>query len=331
MGMKEFIIRRTIQTVIIFFIMITFNFFLFRIMPGDPTAILVGNPNITQETRERIIQQFGLDKPLWMQYILYIRELFRGDLGVSFYFTGEPVVKIILGQRMINTLVLMGSATALSVLIGFITGVVSAWRRGTKLDISGLIISIVFFSTPSFWLGLVILLVAGYYLHLIPLGGTITRGLAHANVFHYIADYLHHLIAPMITLTLVLYGGYYLMMRNSMLETLTQEFIVTAKAKGLPEKRIMFKHAARNAMLPLVSMVAVNAALIVGGAIVTETVFSWHGIGSLMFLAVASKDYPVLQGIFLIISITVLLANFIADILYAVSYTHLTLPTTERV
>lgn len=316
MGLKEFVMKRTIETVIIFFLIITFNFLLFRIMPGDPTAVLVGNPHITQEARMRLIHQFGLDKPITVQYTLYIRELLTGNLGVSFYFTGEPVASIIFGRRMINTIVLMGSSTTLSVIIGILLGAFSAWRRGTKRDISSLILSMTLFSTPSFFMGMVLLLTAGYYLNLIPMGGTITPGLHHANIFEYLADYLRHLIAPMLTLTLIFYGEYYLFMRNIMLDVLTQDYIVAAKARGMPDRKIIFKHAARNAMLPMVSVIAISTAFIVGGAIITETVFSWYGIGRLMFLSVTSKDYPVLQGIFLILSLSVMIANFIADTLY---------------
>lgn len=316
MGLKGFIIRRSIEVVIIFFLMITFDFFLFRIMPGDPTAILVGNPHITEEARRRIIHQFGLDQPLWLQYLLFFKSLLRGDFGESFYFTGYPVSEIIFGNKMINTLALMTSSVALAILIGIIFGIVSAWRRESKLDVISLITSMTLLSSPSFFIGMILLLVFGYYIRIIPIGGTITSGLKHATTIGYILDYLHHMAAPMITLTLIFWGQYYLFMRNSMLDVLTQDYIVMAKARGVPKRKIMFKHAAKNAILPLISVVAINAASIVGGAILTETVFSWNGIGRLMYIAVISNDYPVLQGLFIILSIAVLISNFIADILY---------------
>lgn len=302
--------------IIIFFSMITFDFFLFRVMPGDPTAILIGNPNITEEARRRLIHQFGLDKPLWVQYVLFIKNLLKGNFGVSFYFTGEPVANIIFGSKMINTLALMGSSTALSIVIGILLGAFSAWRRGKKIDLGLLVTSMAFLSSPSFFIGMILLLIFGYYLHVIPIGGTVTAGATYPNFISYLLDYLHHLIAPMTTLTLIFCGQYYLFMRNSMLDALTQDYITMALARGIPTRRIVYKHAAKNAMLPLISVIAINSASIVGGAILTETVFSWDGIGRLMFLSVMSKDYPVLQGLFIIFSVAVLLANFIADILY---------------
>lgn len=316
MGLKDFVIRRGVETVLILFIMITFNFFLFRVMPGDPTSILVGNPHITQEARLRMIHDFGLDKPLLTQFVLYIKSLFKGDLGISFYYTGEQVAKVIFGRRIVNTLILMGSSTALSIVFGIVLGAVSAWKRGTKQDITSMSISLALYSTPTFWLGMMILLVFGYYFNLIPMSGTITPALAHANILHYIADYLHHLIGPTVTLTLIFYGGYYLLIRNTMLDVLAQDYIQTVRAKGASDRTIIFHHAARNAMLPMVSIIAINIALMVGGAIVTETVFSWYGIGRLMYNSVMSKDYPVLQAIFLVLSLMVLIANFVADIVY---------------
>ncbi len=316
MGLREFVVRRAIESIILLILATALNFFIFRMMPGDPFAMFIENPNFKPETKKLLIQRFGLDKPLWEQFLIYFKNMFSGYYGISFRYL-QPVSELIFSIRLVNTVVLMLSSTLFAVLFGVIFGVISAWRRGTKIDISSLVISLILYSMPVFWLGLLIILVFAYYLGIFPFGGTISRGVHHVNLLHYISDYVWHLIPPMTTLTLINLGSYLLIVRNTMLDVLTQDYMLTAKAVGLDNRTILFSYAMRNAMLPLVTIVALNLAFVMSGAVLTETVFSWYGMGRLIYASVMERDYPVLEATFWFISVMVILANLISDIIYA--------------
>ena len=315
--MRDYLIKRGVSALVTLALAIILTFFLFRIMPGDPTRTVVGDFRVTPEVRQMLIHQFGLDQPIWVQFILYIRNLFMGNLGVSFQYRGTPVTSIIFGRRLFNTFILMGSSIGVALVIGIIVGTVAAWKRESKFDILTVIFSLVTYSMPVFWLGMLIILVFGYYLNSIPIAGTITVGMTYSNVFEYAADYLHHMTGPFVTLTLSFIGFYFLIMRDSILDVFTEDYMLTAKAKGLSDRKILFRHAMRNATLPMVSLMAVEVTYLFGGATMTETVFSWYGIGRLIYEAVVMADFPVLQGIFVIMSVLVISANFCADIAYA--------------
>jgi len=315
-GLREYAIRRAIECVVLLILATTLNFFIFRLMPGNPLAMYIENPMFKAETKQLLIKRFGLDRPLWEQFLIYFKNMFTGYYGISFRYL-KPVSELIFGPRLFNTVVLMMSSTLLAVLLGVIFGVVSAWRRGTKVDVSSLVVGLVLYSMPVFWLGLLILLVFAYYFGILPFGGTITRGLHHQNLLHYIADYLWHLLAPMTTLTLINFGSYLLIVRNTMLDVLTQDYMLTAVAIGVDKRTLLFSYAMRNAMLPLVTIVAINLAFVMSGAVITETVFSWYGMGRLIYSSVMERDYPVLEATFWFIAVMVIIANFIADIVYA--------------
>ncbi|MHA1577019.1 MAG: ABC transporter permease, partial [Candidatus Thorarchaeota archaeon] len=183
-------------------------------------------------------------------------------------------------------------------------------------DTGSTVTFLVAYAMPVFWIGLLMLMVFGFQFRLIPLAGTITRGLVHANPLHYALDYLWHMTGPWIVLTLSFIGGFYLVMRDSVLDVFTQDYILAARAKGLKERTILYGHAMRNAMLPMVSMIAVNLPYLISGAMITEFVFSWSGLGLLVYHSVLSVDYPVLQGVFLFLATITLFANFLADVLY---------------
>jgi len=317
LGMRDYLVKRGASALATLALAIVLNFFLFRIMPGDPTRTVVGDFRVTPEVRQVLIHQFGLDQPLWVQFILYLQNLFMGNLGVSFQYRGTPVVSIIFGRRLLNTFILMGSSMGLALIIGITIGTIAAWKRESKFDISTVIFSLVTYSMPVFWLGMLIILVFGYYLGSIPIAGTMTVGLTYSNVFEYAADYLHHMTGPLVTLTLSFVGFYFLIMRDSILDVFTEDYMLTAKAKGLSDRKILFRHAMRNATLPMVSLLAVEVTYLIGGATMTETVFSWYGIGRLIYEAVVMADYPILQGIFVVMSVAVITANFCADVVYA--------------
>jgi len=315
--MRRFIINRAIQSIAIWYLIITFNFLLFRVMPGDPRIALVREAGMDPAVRQRVIARFGLDRPLWEQYGLYIVNLFRGDWGISFSHFNTPVVDVIFGHRLANTVILMGSALLLSIVIGIVMGVVAASRRNTVLDKSSIVFFLVTYSIPIFWMGLLLLLYLGFHLDLIPLAGTITRGRHYANVFEYALDYLWHMVGPTIALALSFIGSFFLLMRDSVLDVFTEDYMEAARAKGLTERSILFKHAMRNAMLPMISVIAVNMTYLISGATMTETVFSWAGLGLLTYNSVLSADYPVLQGIFLLYAAIAVISNFTADVIYA--------------
>jgi len=317
MGLKEYVARRTLSSLVTFLLIIALNFFIFRIMPGDPTRLIAKDARLQPEQRELLRKRFGLDKPIWDQFVLYIINLFKGDLGYSFQFQGTPVLQVVLGRRLINTLLLMGTSIAVALAIGISLGTLAAWKRGSKIDVGTLVLSLVMYSIPTFWMGMLIILVFGYYMGWIPLSGTITTGVEYSSFFDYAADYLHHMVGPLVTLVISFIGYYFMLMRNSLLDVFTEDYMLTAEAKGLKNRTILFRHALRNALLPMISVIALEVVYLFSGATATETVFSWNGLGLLIYESVVKADYPVLQGIFLFMAAAVLIANLIADIVYA--------------
>jgi peptide/nickel transport system permease protein len=312
MKSKRYYIVRLVQSVITLWLILTLNFFLFRLLPGDPIRLLFSDPRIPLETMEALRTQFGLDGTLWQQYSLYLLNTIRGELGTSFVYNA-PVAEI-LAERLINTIVLLLPATILSIFLGCLLGIVSAVRHGRAADFIALSLSQLLWATPAFWLGLLFMMFAAGHL---PLSGMITAGLSGPSFWERTVDLARHLIMPMTTLSLVMLGQYAIVMRNSLMDVLTENYMLTAKAKGLSGLRRLFSHALPNAVLPVMTLTALNLGLLIGGAIQTETVFTWPGVGRLVFDALLRRDYPVLQGAFLVISVCALLANLAADLLYS--------------
>jgi len=314
-GTWRYIGQRVVQTLILWFAIITLNFIIFRVMPGDPRMALIGR-GLSPELRTSLVERFGLDRPLLEQYWLYLVNLFQGDMGYSFSHFGEPVWETLFEFRFANTFILMGASLIVSIIIGMLIGVLAAARRDSKIDSGSTVVFLIAYALPVFWIGVLILYYFGFQLNLIPLAGTITRGYDHINFLDYMFDYLHHMIGPFLVLTLSFIGGFYLIMRDTVLDVFTQDYILAARAKGLKERTILYGHAMRNAMLPMVSVIAVNVPFLVSGAMMTEYVFSWSGLGLLTYNSVLTVDYPVLQGIFLFLATITLIANFAADLLY---------------
>jgi len=313
-SLASYFVKRTVFAVVTIFIIISFNFFLFRILPGNPIELLYRNPMLTKDQIDALYHEFGLDKPLWEQFFIYLLNSITGNLGISFYYK-QPVTNILI-PALENSLILLIPATILSIVLGIITGVISAWHRGTKVDLTLLGSALALYTMPTFWLGSIFIIIA---LHIggIPVSGMYSLGVYYNGIIPRMLDLLSHLMLPLITLTLVLYGEFTIIMRNSLIDVFTEDYIVTAKAKGSDDKRIIWKHAYPNALLPMVSIIAINFGLVVAGAVLTETVFSWPGIGLMIYDAIISRDYPILQGAFIIISITVVIANLIADFIYS--------------
>jgi peptide/nickel transport system permease protein len=304
---------------VILLIILSINFSLPRAMPGDALSYLT-DPGadmpvrMTEEKTEFLLAYYGLDKPLSEQYINYMVGIIRGDLGLSIYYNA-PVLEVILG-RLKWTLLLVGTSTAIYMTLGILLGAKSAWARGRKKDI-GLLISILSISSlPSFFLGILLSIFFAVKLGIFPLSGAQTVFATYSSPFEEVFDILHHLILPAATLVIAHIGGTYLLMRNSMLGVLGEDYIMTARAKGLSERHILHRHALVNALLPIVTMAAMTVGFMIMGTIFVETVFAYPGIGNLLYKAILYRDYPLLQGIFLFMTIAIVGANFIADMIY---------------
>lgn len=315
MGLGGYIARRIAYNLIILFMIAVINFILFRLIPTDPVAIVVAGRYVKPAQIAALTKLYGLDKSLYQQFFDYIYAMFTFQFGVSFS-NGDAVINGIL-PRIPGTLELLIPSTIISIIIGILIGVVSASRRGGIFDGFVQALSLFTYALPVFWLGFVFLLVFFVGLHWFPSGGISSQNPPPIGLLDTIIDRLSHLTLPTLCLVLISVGGWALLARNSLLEVLTDDYIVTAKAKGLANRAVLYHHAFRNALLPVVTQIAITFGFILSGAVLTETVFSWYGLGRYVFLSLQSLDYPVLQAIFFLIAVTVVFANFIADIAYA--------------
>jgi peptide/nickel transport system permease protein len=292
---------------------VIFNFFLFRVM-GDPTSQFVRLPNATQEELDKLRADYGVDKPILGQFVDYAGDTVRLDLGIS-QRSRESV-----GNEIVDalpwTLLLVGTGTLLATLVGSWLGVVAATRRGRRTDDSLLGFSLFTYAAPEYWIGIILILVLAVWIPILPAGQQVTPGVEFSSFLSEALDVAEHLILPATAMTLMLLGQYFLIMRSSMVDVLTEDFITVKRATGLPWERVVRRHAVPNALLPLVTLSAIQFGLVVGGAITIETIFSWPGLGELTFNAINDKDFPVLQGTFLVFSAGVILANLLADCLY---------------
>jgi ABC-type dipeptide/oligopeptide/nickel transport system permease component len=308
----DYAIKRIGFAVVTVFVAITINFFLFRVLPGTAVTNLARVPNATTQLRHALVNEFGLDKSKWTQYVLYLKQLLHGNLGIS-YANRQPVVSNLWGDLK-NTIPVVTIATVISLILGVATGVLSAWRRGGAIDHVSTNVALVFYSFPTQWIALILLFALSRYL---PTAGTDDPFLLHQPpLWQHLQNIAQHMVLPVITLVLTLYGGNTLIVRSALLETLGEDYVLTARAKGLKPRRVMRAHALRNAMLPIVTLVALSLGSIVAGAILMEVVFSWPGIGNALYQAVNQRDYPMLEGGFLIITVSVVFFNLVADLCY---------------
>jgi peptide/nickel transport system permease protein len=310
----EILLKKIGQVLVTLLSVATFNFILFRVLPGDPIRLMARAGHLSPEAIARLRQVFGLDRPLVVQYFYYLRNIATGELGISVTYR-RPVAEI-LQERIANTLILLGAATVIVVVVGVVAGVVAAARRGSRVDGALVITSLVFWSLPTFWTGLVLVIILGVYLNAFPISGMTSPGLDSALSFANLGDIGRHLILPTLTLAIVDMGQFTLITRSSLIDVLTEDYILTAKAKGLPARKVLWAHGVPNALLPVITTTALYVSLVVGGAIQVETVFSWPGMGRLMYDAVLRRDYPLLEASFLLSAATVILANFLSDIAY---------------
>jgi peptide/nickel transport system permease protein len=293
------------------------NFVLFRMMPGSPERILLGRiPGVPAEVVDATRARWGLDKPLFPdQFVSYVTSTVRGDLGFSYSERGRTVGDVLL-QHLGPTLLLFGLGEVIAILLGLALGAYTGWRRGGLVDHIGNGISLVLYATPYFLLGMALLLVFATGLGWFPTFGMVDAGRDYANIFEELVDIGRHLVLPLATVSLGLVGQYAILMRSSVIETMTEDYVTTAHAKGLTDGRVLRSHALPNALLPTVSLVAINLGYVVAGAITVEIVFNWPGLGTLTVEALEARDYPLLQGIFLLLSVGIVFANLAADLIY---------------
>ena len=313
--MSRFIIGKISQYALVLWIAVTLNFILPRAMPGNPLALLAGEEVnlLTAQQRAQLMASVGLDQPMPAQYLRYLQNLLRGDFGYS-YQLNKPITAI-LADRLPWTLLLTGTSLAVSTLIGVTLGALAAWKRGQRGDVGLLGFFVFLESLPSFWVGMLLVALFAVQWPLFPTFGAITPWVNYQGS-EYLGDILRHLALPLTTLTVVSVSGTFIVARYSMLAVLGEEFITVARAKGLSERAVLFRHALRNALLPVATVFTLNLAFAFGGATVVETVFSYPGVGRLIYEAVLKRDYPVLQAAFLMITIMVVAANILADIVY---------------
>jgi peptide/nickel transport system permease protein len=314
----RFVLRRLGFYLLAFWVCLTLNFLLPRLMPGDPVSRMFARSQ-SRMTPEQVLQLrklFGLDdRPLWEQYVGYVGSVFSGEMGISISRFPTPVSEVIAGQ-VGWTLLLGGTALVIAVLVGNVLGVVAAWRRGGALDSVFPPLLVFVGSFPYFWLAMGALYLFGVTLGWFPLRHAFSAGSVPGWSGVFVSDVAAHLVLPALTIVVVSVGGWMLAMRNTMIATNAEDYIVMAEAKGLRPGRIMFRYAARNAMLPAVTSFGMSLGFVVGGALLTEVVFAYPGVGYQLLSAVQALDYPLMQGIFLTITAAVLLVNFLVDLVY---------------
>ena len=314
-----FVARRLFFYLVAFLVAASINFLIPRLMPGDPIDIMFSQSGtrLSVENLAALKQTFGfVDGPLWQQYLTYLGSVFTGDLGISVKYFPTPVSDV-LGRALTWTLVLMGGATVLSFALGTLLGIVAAWRRGSRFDVTVSTTAIVSTATPAVVVALFGLFVFGFTLQWFPTGYAADTSIDPAFSAEYILSVLYHAILPIMTLSVVLTGDFLVTMRNNMINLLGEDYITMGRAKGLADRRVMLMYGARNALLPGVTNLAIAIGKILGGSLVTEVVFNYPGLGNTLYKAILGRDYPVIQGQLLIMTLAMLTANFLADIAYA--------------
>lgn len=313
--MIKYYAKKVLQYAIVLLVAITLNFLLPRIMPGDPIKYMVGEDYVymTVEERDALREEHGLDDPWIKQYGRYLGNLLKGDLGYS-YQNGRDVSEMI-GEKIPWTLLLSGINIVLVTIVGVVFGTIAAWKRGSKTDLFLNNLMAFFKSMPSFWIGMILIAIFGVALGWFPVYGA-ESAYARLKGWDKIVDIAHHLVLPEITLLIVSVSSIFVTMRFSMINVLGEDYIVMARMKGLSERTIKYKHGMRNALIPVITVVMMNMGYILGGATVIETVFAYPGMGRLLYDSVIGRDYPLIQGCFLISTLCVVAANIIADLLY---------------
>ena len=321
MGLRGYIGRRAILALLILFVIATLNFIIFQVLaPIDPAATVL-DPNMTAETMERIRVMYGLREPLHIRYLKYLRNMFTWNFGYSFRSLRQ--VSTEMSWRLTNTVLLLGSTLVVTIMVGIPLGILAASRRGTKTDLVTIGAGMFTWGVPTFFIQLLFLLFFSYYVQYI-IGFTVFPPSGITDIppppepIAYMANVAWHLAMPLLTLVVSGFGAWALYTRNILLDSLTQDYIVTARAKGLSERSVLYRHAFRSSLPPIVTIVALSIPGIITGAIITEQIFSWPGIGSWYISGLTTGDYPVIQAVMFMYAFLVIIANIVADLLYGV-------------
>nr|WP_239642975.1 ABC transporter permease [Nocardiopsis alkaliphila] len=311
-----YVLGRLMTAVVSLFAVIVAGFFLFRILPGDPVRAMTEGREVTAEQREELRRQFGLDQPLWRQFLDYAEGLLRLDLGVSFQYR-ESVVDLIL-ERLGPTILLAGTGTVIAALLGLFLGSRAGWKPGGRGDRVNTAIALFFWSVPTFWLGLLLIVLLasgrGFMPGLFPTGGMVDPGLTGS--LERALSTARHMVLPVITMVAVIYAQYLMIMRSSLMDEKGADYLTTARAKGLRDVLVRRRHAVPNALLPTVTLIFLNLGQVVSGVILVETVFSWPGLGQLFYSGLGVPDLGLVQGLFVVFAASVILMNLLADLVY---------------
>jgi peptide/nickel transport system permease protein len=311
----DYIAMRLVKTLLVALAVVLLSFFLIRLAPGDVATVMAGQAGYADEAYMKALRaEYGLDQPVAMQLWKYVGAVARGDLGTS-YVRSQPVLGIIL-ERLPNTLLLDAFALVVAAVGGIWLGGMAARRPGSVVDGGTTVLAMFFYSVPQFWLGMMMMLVFAVWLGWLPPFGIETMGADYTGLAR-IGDVVLHMILPGTTLAFYFMASYARLTRTAMLEVADQDFVKTARAKGIPERQVQRRHVLRNALIPLITFAGLQASILVGGNVLVENVFSWPGVGTLAYEAVASRDNPLLLGIFIVTAILVSLFNLITDIAYS--------------
>jgi peptide/nickel transport system permease protein len=314
MDKRRYFTRKVLNAVLTIILVAAFNFMLFRILPGNPARLLLpkGHYSVQAIAQEKRI--FHLDKPLWEQFAYYWVDTFKGNFGNS-YAQHQPVTQVV-GRAIVPTLVLVGTGTLFATLIGIIVGVIAGWRRNGAFDITATNFGMVLYSMPTFWVAMLFILYFSVKLGWFPSGRMSDVGAVYSSFLDKAGAFLHHLFLPAFVFAITYAAEYLLIMRSSITSVMKEDFVLTARAKGLSDSRVLWQHVVPNAMLPSVTLVMMNFGFVLSGAILVETVFNWPGLGLLAYNSMLARDYPVMQAVFLLASAAVIIFNLIADIMY---------------
>jgi len=311
---RRYFTRKILNTLLTIFLVASFNFVLFRILPGNPARLLVpkGRFSLGEMAKEEAL--FHLNKPMWEQFIYYWADTARLRFGISFA-AKLPVAQVV-GKRIWPTVLLVGTGTLVAAVVGVFSGILAGWRRNSKLDLITTTTGMVMWSAPTFWISLIFIMLFSVTLRWFPTGRMYDPGVVYTSWFSQLTALLHHLFLPAFTFAITYMGQYHLIVRSALTGVMKEDYVLTARAKGLSDSNVLWKHVVPNAMLPTVTLVMMNIGFVMSGAILVETVFNWPGIGLLAYDSMVSRDYPVMQAVFLLGSIAVIVANLIADIMY---------------
>ena len=316
MTLRTYVIRRLILIIPTFFLISIIIFVLIHLAPGDPVMAMFAGRPVPPETIDMIRKELGLDQPIPVQYLMWVGRLLHGDFGFSYIYR-RPVVDLV-GELIPRTLELMFAANILSLALAVFLGVIAAVKQYSLTDTLSSLFALVGYSTPNFWIALVAIMFFSVQLALLPISGVQTVGMAFPSPFHALYDHWLHLVLPTFILVFGWTAYLFRMVRSSMMEVLMQDYIVTARAKGLRERIVIYKHALRNALLPVVTYVGFSVGFLLSGAAVIEFIFAWPGLGRFWVTSATNRDYPTLMGMGMITALMVLIANLCADIAYAI-------------